>query len=93
MLAEKTIPDTVLRKEGMRKLNEWFGLVNAERFITLIIREPFDYTEWQRDLYTDLTADELFEKANATWQRNQFEGMSIEEISKEAVEYCKANPR
>ena len=93
MLAEKTIPDTVLRKEGMRKLNEWFGLVNAERFITLIIREPFDYTEWQRDLYTDLTADELFEKANATWQRELFDGMSIEEISNEAVEYCKASPR
>jgi len=69
MLAEKTIPDTVLRKEGMRKLNEWFGLVNAERFITLIVREPFDYTEWQRDLYADLTADELFEKADATWKK------------------------
>ncbi|MCL2500712.1 MAG: hypothetical protein FWE90_10335 [Defluviitaleaceae bacterium] len=69
MLAEKTIPDTVLRKEGMRKLNEWFGLVNAERFITLIIREPFDYTEWQRDLYADLTADELFEKADTTWKK------------------------
>ena len=55
MLAEKTIPDTVLRKEGMRKLNEWFGVVNAERFIALIIREPFDYTEWQRSLYENIS--------------------------------------
>ena len=58
------IPDTVLKKEGMRKLNEWFGLVDTERFITLINREPFDYTEWQQGLYADLTADELYENAN-----------------------------
>jgi hypothetical protein len=31
----------------------------AERFISLIIREPFDYTEWQRGLFDDLTVKEL----------------------------------
>jgi hypothetical protein len=67
MSAEKTLPDVVLRTEGMRKLNEWFGLVNAERFISLIIHEPFDYTEWRRTLYKDMTAEELYEKAAAHW--------------------------
>ena len=69
MSAAKEMTDTVLRKEGMRKLNEWFGLVDAERFITLIIREPFDYTEWQSDLYNDMTAEELFIKAETTWNK------------------------
>ena len=27
------------------------------------------------------------------WQHGLFDGMTIEEISFEAVEYCKANPR
>ena len=61
--------DTLIREEGMRVLNERLGLVEAERFITLIIREPFNYTEWQRDLFNDLTLDELCDKADDYWQQ------------------------
>ncbi|NSW91343.1 MAG: hypothetical protein HPY74_11850 [Firmicutes bacterium] len=56
--------NTVLVNTGMKILIEKLGNVDAEKFISLIIREPFDYTKWQRDL---------------------FEGMSIEEISDEAM--------
>ena len=35
------------------------GQVEAERFISLIIRDPFDYTEWQRDLFSNMTVKEL----------------------------------
>jgi len=62
--------DTLIRDEGMRVLNERLGIVEAERFITLIIREPFDYTQWQQDLYNDITADELFQKAEKTWGKS-----------------------
>ena len=41
--------DTVIRREGMNALLEKLGHVDAERFIALVIREPFDYTEWRRD--------------------------------------------
>ena len=54
MLAEMT-----LRKEGMRILLNNLGAVEAERFISLIIREPFDYTEWQRGLFNDMSVKEL----------------------------------
>jgi len=30
-----------------------------------IIREPFDYTEWQKDLYGDMSLDEFYEKVKA----------------------------
>ena len=60
--------DTLIRKEGMRALNERLNLVEAERFITLILREPFDYTEWQRDLYEGMLVDELSRKAEETWK-------------------------
>jgi hypothetical protein len=54
MYAEMT-----LRKEGMKILIDKLGRVEAERFISLIIREPFDYTEWQRDLFNDMSVKEL----------------------------------
>ena len=57
--------DTVLKNEGIRILTAQLGKVEAERFITLIIKEPFDYTEWQRGLFDDMSVEELSEKATA----------------------------
>jgi hypothetical protein len=54
MYAEMT-----LRNEGMKVLINKLGRVEAERFISLIIREPFDYTEWQRNLFNDISVKEL----------------------------------
>jgi hypothetical protein len=54
MYAEMT-----LRNEGMKILINNLGRVEAERFISLIIREPFDYTEWQRNLFDDMSVKEL----------------------------------
>jgi len=58
----------LLKEDGMHILSKKLSLIEAERFITLIIRDPFDYTEWQKDLYSDMTADELFQKAAKTWE-------------------------
>ena len=52
--------DTVLKRKGMDTLSETFGLVDAERFISLILREPFNYTEWQQDLYKDVSLDDFY---------------------------------
>ena len=54
------IADTVLKRKGMDILSENLGLVDAERFISLILREPFDYTEWQRELYKDVSLDDFY---------------------------------
>ena len=51
--------DMALRNEGMRVLINNLGRVEAERFISLIIREPIDYTEWQRVLFNDMSVMEL----------------------------------
>ena len=55
--------DTTLKTEGMRILAENFGWVEAERFISLMMREPFDYTEWQRNLYKDVPLEDFLNKA------------------------------
>ena len=58
------INSTLIKDEGMRALTERLGPVNAERFIVLMRREPFDYTEWRRNLYKDMPLDEFLTKAN-----------------------------
>lgn len=51
--------ETVLRDKGMRLLIDHLGNVEAERFIMLMNREPFDYTQWQQDMFTDMSVREL----------------------------------
>jgi hypothetical protein len=60
--------EAILRREGMQALVSKLGRLDAERFITSIIREPFDYTEWQRGLYDDLSVKELSAKAHAYYE-------------------------
>jgi len=52
--------DNTLRLDAMNLLVEGLGEIEAERFIYLVKRERFDYTEWQRDLWKDKTVDEIF---------------------------------
>jgi len=52
--------DALIKSDGMRVLAENLGIVEAERFITLVLRESFDYTEWQRTLYGDINVNELY---------------------------------
>jgi len=51
------VSNTVLKDQGMRVLSEHLGLVEAERFVALMRREPFDYTEWRQRLYVDVPLD------------------------------------
>ncbi len=55
--------NTVLKDDGMRILAEQLGLVEAERFIALLRREPFDYTEWRQGLYKDVPLDQFLHDA------------------------------
>ena len=61
--------DALLKNEGMELLANGLGLVEAERFIMLMQKEPFDYTKWHGCL---------------------FQGMTVREISKQAMEYRKS---
>ena len=51
--------DTVLLDTGMSILVEKLGLVEAERFVFLVNKEPFDYTKWQSTLYEGMTGREI----------------------------------
>ena len=55
--------DTEVRVRGLHALVEALGTVEAERFITLMLREPFDYTSWQTNLWVDKNVDEISKAA------------------------------
>ncbi|CAN2039093.1 conserved hypothetical protein [Candidatus Magnetomoraceae bacterium gMMP-15] len=57
------ITDTEIRVKGIDTLITELGELNAERFISLILREPFDYTKWQRNLWRDKSVKELSKMA------------------------------
>ena len=61
-----------IMNDGINCLVERLGIIETEIFISQIIREPLDYTKWQKNL---------------------FDGMSVEEISVAAAIYCQENPR
>jgi hypothetical protein len=62
--------DTTIMEVGMRSLVDSLGVVDAERFITILIREPFDYTKWQRNLFNNMTIDEINAEAVAHCKTN-----------------------
>ena len=58
--------DTIVKQEGMSALISKLGYLDAERFIVLITREPFDYTKWrEQHLDENLSVRELSQKAMA----------------------------
>ena len=63
--------DTVLKQSMMKHLIVNFGHVQTERFISLMSKEPFDYTKWQEDLYENMTVEELSKKAMSNRQNKR----------------------
>lgn len=61
----------VLWDKGMRCLEKELGLVDAERFISMVNAERLDYTAWRQD---------------------QYEGVTVEELTKKAAEYERCHP-
>jgi hypothetical protein len=57
------ITDTEIKVKGFKALMDSLGNVDAERFISLIQREPFDYTKWQRTLWEGQSVEEISRNA------------------------------
>ncbi|MBI1295079.1 hypothetical protein GC175_08985 [bacterium] len=47
----------------MKSLVDALGEVDAARFVSLMLREPSDYTKWQRHLWEDRTVEEISQAA------------------------------
>lgn len=48
---------------GMKCLVDNVGIVEAEHFISAVMREKFDYTKWQQDYFDQISPDQLHRDA------------------------------
>jgi hypothetical protein len=62
----------VIRKEGMDCLLKNLGVLETEVFISSLLRERFDYTEWQREYFANWTLKDFLSKAQEYDKRNPF---------------------
>jgi hypothetical protein len=61
--------DAEIKVLGFEVLTKHLGLVDAERFVTLIQREKFDYTTWRQSLFADMSGEEISRRAMEFHQR------------------------
>lgn len=57
------ITDTEIRVKGVQILAQYLGDIEMERFIALIQREPFDYTQWRQGIDNDDGIEAISRKA------------------------------
>lgn len=66
-----------IMNRGMRCLMEQLGVVQAEQFVSTIIRERFDYTRWQREYFDGKTQEEISSEAETYERANPYQGNAI----------------
>ena len=66
-----------IMRRGMECLTKQMGIVEAEQFISVIIREKFDYTNWQREYFDAKTPEEISKEASEYEESHPFTGNAI----------------
>lgn len=52
-----------IMNKGVNILLKNMGALETEQFISVIIRERFDYTKWQREFFENVSSDEFYNAA------------------------------
>ena len=59
---------------GMEYLVEKLGIIDTERFISKLLRERFDYTEWRKKYFADMDLETLHKEAVEYGKAHPFRG-------------------
>ncbi len=59
------LTDTELKTKALEILLRELGLTETERFVSLLQRDSFDYTEWRRSLWQNKSVEHLNNEAMA----------------------------
>ena len=62
--------DFAIVSQGMAALQEKLGIVEAEKFISIVNREKIDYTAWRESLWKGKTLDEVYKDAADYFKRS-----------------------
>lgn len=66
-----------IMSRGMKCLTEQMGIVEAEHFVSTIIREKFDYTKWQREYFDSKAPEEISAEASHFETSQPFAGNAV----------------
>ena len=61
-----------IMNQGMSCLLEKLGTVGTEQFISVIMREKFDYTKWQQQRFDNMSSEEFQNAAVSYAKKNPF---------------------
>ncbi|GAB6391492.1 MAG: hypothetical protein MdMp014T_0865 [Treponematales bacterium] len=75
----------VIMKEGIECLIKTFGAFETEIFVTNLLKEPFDYTKWQREYFEQYSLEELNQKAVQYNKAHPFRGKAGVKLEGEAM--------
>lgn len=64
--------DIEVLNRGINCLLEKLGVIETEQFISVVNREKFDYTEWQKQRFDNMSSDEFNDAAIAYSKENPF---------------------
>lgn len=70
---EHITSDIEIMNRGINCLLEKLGVIETERFISVINREKFDYTKWQRQRFDNVDSEEFNEAAINYSKENPFQ--------------------
>jgi len=53
----------VIMEKGANVLIQHLGVLDTEQFISTLLKEPFDYTEWSREYFANYNPDQFLKDA------------------------------
>jgi len=53
----------VIMEKGANALLKTLGVLDTEQFISTLLKEPFDYTEWSREYFANYDPEQFLKDA------------------------------
>ena len=66
--------DAEVMRLGMDCLEKNLGIIDTERFISALLRERFDYTEWRKKYFDDVDLETFLNEAAEYSKAHPFRG-------------------
>jgi len=66
----------VIMEKGANALLKALGVLGTEQFISTLLKEPFDYTEWSREYFANYDSDKFLKDAVEYDKNNPVSGSS-----------------
>jgi len=55
--------NTAIMEKGVNVLLKHLGVLETEQFISTLLKDPFDYTEWSREYFAGYDPDQFLKDA------------------------------